>query len=545
MACALLQRKKLCKEKMMNEEQQITWLRSLREYLRQGNTVRLTEQVKEMGLENLLDPTFLNLAINNKAYQVIIFIATIGEANDYKKERFDRILAAYQYLAGQIDIDIAAEKCAGNKKNINFYKQVLLSSTSKSHEPIFKTEKASDNDYEFAVGFLLNTERIDAIITLLEYWNKINPTAIPWLKTCKMVVQRTEEIVQQNEAGELSMLVEKLINTSPKSQTAVIQELINYWASISLKSQKPENSLKSTKAALIQKSSYDQILNYAKALIINQLYENAIEQIEKLIGISVQEHAIHNAQSRQNSNTFNTKEAEETLITVNHLLISKGLKPFLMSGTLLGYARNNELLPHDKDIDLGIIGWENQFTIAHTLLESGIFKFDPVQLTGSNRYLLSANDLRTGVAIDFFLFHESRDFFIHGIDFDLGFTQNYKFSKFNLKEVEFLNNTFYIPDNFDKNLNENYGDWKKPDQDYIVTLESPAIISTNPIIRKLILHLELLKNVRLDIKSNKTKRIIKMAQGEIKAKLVDEILIAQGKLLNQENWISQITKGKK
>jgi hypothetical protein len=36
-----------------------------------------------------------------------------------------------------------------------------------------------------------------------------------------------------------------------------------------------------------------------------------------------------------------------------------------------------------------------------------------------------------------------------------------------------------------------------------------------------------------------------MAQGEIKAKLVDEILLAQGKLLNQENWISQITKGKK
>jgi hypothetical protein len=223
-------------------------------------------------------------------------------------------------------------------------------------------------------------------------------------------------------------------------------------------------------------------------------------------------------------------------------LASKNLRPFIISGTLLGYARNNDLLPHDKDIDLGIIGWEDQFTVAQALLECGYFKFDLSQLTGKNRFLISGHDLRTGIAVDFFLFHEKEDHFVHGIDFDVGFTQNYKFSKFNLQTINFLNHDFFAPSDIEKNLSENYGDWKTPDTNYIVTIESPALMHTNEDIKHLLIHLELLRNIQKNLRSKKTRKILEIMKPTPYFNTAFEIEKKIGKSLNQANWMQQLTQ---
>ena len=40
-----------------------------------------------------------------------------------------------------------------------------------------------------------------------------------------------------------------------------------------------------------------------------------------------------------------------------------------MSGTLLGFERDGKIFDHDKDFDIGIIGWQSQFTVAEALLD--------------------------------------------------------------------------------------------------------------------------------------------------------------------------------
>ena len=43
----------------------------------------------------------------------------------------------------------------------------------------------------------------------------------------------------------------------------------------------------------------------------------------------------------------------------------------MVSGTLLGYARTGSVLSHDKDMDVGLFGWEEQFEIVQRILDSG------------------------------------------------------------------------------------------------------------------------------------------------------------------------------
>jgi hypothetical protein len=528
----------------MNKQQQLIWLRRLREDLRLGDMEKLASDADEMGLEALLDPDFLTLARRHNAHQVVILIATLGQANTDETEKYIRLLAIFQFLTGVIDLNTAAElSSAGNTNSISFYKEVLKTIVDKQYKATFTRTSASTHDLEFSIGLLIDQDRSTTAIELLKLWTKIDHTALPWLKTCKELASRAIEVNLRSEAFHLAQSIEKIIGLAPKSQEKVIQEMRAQWSEISLKSQNSAMALKSTKAALANDQSQHLILNYAKALILNNSYSQAIEEIEKLIIISINESTTTNLETiKSGMNDFDVSAARETLVSVNKILKEKGLKPFIISGTLLGYARSQEILPHDKDIDFGIIGWENQFAVAQALITSGHFKFDLAQLTGKNRYLISGHDLKTGIAVDFFLFHENTDHYIHGIDFDVGFTQNYKFSKFELAEVNFLGDTFYVPNDIDKNLSENYGDWKTPDPDYVVTLESPALINKNDGTRELLIHLELLRNIKKNINSQKTKKILEIVSGGQFNHLKAEIEKKISKKLNPDNWLNQLTK---
>ncbi|AGI74712.1 hypothetical protein OA238_118p0180 (plasmid) [Octadecabacter arcticus 238] len=179
----------------------------------------------------------------------------------------------------------------------------------------------------------------------------------------------------------------------------------------------------------------------------------------------------------QNKGEFNRVTAEQSLCALNTILQDAGVSNFIISGTLLGCIRDGRIFEHDKDFDIGVIGWESQFDVAAALLKSGRFTFDPRNLRGHRLFLLPVFDLKTGYDCDIFFFHDKGDHYLHGIDVDQGFTINFKFSKFELIEHKFLGDTFLIPDQYDKMLSENYGDdWRTPDPKYFVLLESPALL---------------------------------------------------------------------
>lgn len=174
---------------------------------------------------------------------------------------------------------------------------------------------------------------------------------------------------------------------------------------------------------------------------------------------------------------FDRDAAEAALVRVNEVLKRAGLEVFIISGTLLGCIRDGRIFEHDKDFDLGVIGWEPQFDIASALLKSGEFSLNPRNLRGHNLYLMAVVHIETGFDFDIFFFHDKGDHFLHGIQSRLGYTFHYKFSKFGLKSHEFLQSEFLIPDDYSRMLAENYGpDWKQPNKNYFVKLESPALV---------------------------------------------------------------------
>ena len=173
---------------------------------------------------------------------------------------------------------------------------------------------------------------------------------------------------------------------------------------------------------------------------------------------------------------FNVDKASLALRQLAEICTKQDIKIFPVSGTLLGYAREGKLLDHDKDIDIGIIGWQKQFEICMALQTSGLFTIEPKFLTGHKTYCIPIRHNATGVWIDIFIYHEVEDKLVTGVDFFFGYRQTFAFTQFDLTPVRFLGVDMYVPSDIDLNLRENFGNWRIPDSSYLSHLESPSTI---------------------------------------------------------------------
>lgn len=487
----------------------LDWLRRFREDLRVGDMDSLTQHVELAGLDVLLDPEFLALAAQEDARSVVVLIATLGEANSDEPAPYQRWLAAYQYLQQQLDLSEAAERCAAcGSASAAFYAAVLQAAKQGGSLPSIGTAPTHVSDLQFTLELLVNTGHSSAMPTLLKAWQGVDRSDMPWLRACRAVAARSPRVHARKEAAELAQTIQWLLGRAPSTQSAVAQEMRVQCADVALKARQGELACLAAQDAFVHAPDVERRFTLAKAHVLAGQLPTAISHMHELLLHTLSDDfSPEGAANTEHTSPFDVLAAEDTLVAVNRLLRAKGLKPFLMSGTLLGHARHGGLLPHDKDVDLGLIGWEHQFTVAEALLEAGHFRLDLAQLSGHHRFLMSAHDLRNGMAVDFFLFHDKGDHFLHGIDFDMGFTQNFRFSKFDLVEVEFLDERFYVPSDIDRNLSENYGDWRTPAPSYVVTVESPALCDT-PESRTLLVYLEILKTITKRMKPQRVARIL-------------------------------------
>jgi len=509
LACVLLKKIKN-QEFFMDDQIYQKWLMLFREDLRARDAKSLAKNVQAAGLDIVLDMKFEDLVCEEDARQVAVLIGSIGEENSDNKLKYIRIKNTYQYLSGQIDIEPASMQCCvQNSKSYDFYKALLES--IKNSEPSLNINKifATADDIEFGIKLLINTGHSHWIFDLLKKWQSIDKTDLPWLKTCRYIVKRGQKASYQIECKNLSITCKKLIDLAPKNQAEVRTQMIIQWSELAYNSKDGLLARIASSAAIKIDSSFDQCLLYSKALILNGDLTQANQSLNSLLlKVTSEDKKTFLAKyDAKEKGIFDFKSAEATLKTANEILRSKGLKPFLAAGSLLGYARDGEILKHDKDVDIGIIGWENQFLVAQALLETGLFSLDLKNITGPNRFTISTNDLRNGTALDIFLFHDLGDCYLYGIDFDIGYTLNFKFTKFNLEEVNFLGENFYAPSNIDLHLKENYDDWREPIPGYVVPVESPAVV-INPITYQLTTYLEIFKNITEADKHHKIIRII-------------------------------------
>lgn len=174
--------------------------------------------------------------------------------------------------------------------------------------------------------------------------------------------------------------------------------------------------------------------------------------------------------------SFDVSKANVALADLVSLMSQTGQKIFLVSGTLLGYAREGKLMDHDKDIDVGMLGWEGMYDAVMHLITSGQFEVSPTFLKGEDTHYIAIMHIRTGVWIDLFIYHQIEDKWVTGVDFFFGYRQTFAFTPFEFKPVKFLGVDMYVPGDTDLNLEENFGNWRVPDPGYISHLESPSLV---------------------------------------------------------------------
>lgn len=198
---------------------------------------------------------------------------------------------------------------------------------------------------------------------------------------------------------------------------------------------------------------------------------------------------------KPNGAEFDPAVAAQALVALQAILAPAGLKVFLVSGTLLGYARGGGLLPHDKDIDVGVLGWESQFDIVLALLKSGQFEVNTSTMEGEKTYLLSVRHRATGIPVDVFIYHAQDGKYVTGVQGDYGYLQTFAFTPFQLEEVDFLGIKIHVPGDIDRNLTENFGNWQTPDPGYISHLESPSTVDVGGLVYQLVGRLKCLEAI--------------------------------------------------
>lgn len=142
--------------------------------------------------------------------------------------------------------------------------------------------------------------------------------------------------------------------------------------------------------------------------------------------------------------------AETALYHLKNELLLNGINIFLISGTLLGFYRNNKILSHDKDMDVGV--WENVDLkiVKQILSKSGFFYIQPSR----SKHVLRVKHL-SGLPIDIFKHYRNFNDYWHA-----GVKVSWHNSPFELKKVHAFGDWYYIPSDEKKYLEENYGNWR-------------------------------------------------------------------------------------
>lgn len=152
------------------------------------------------------------------------------------------------------------------------------------------------------------------------------------------------------------------------------------------------------------------------------------------------------------------------LVKLHTALSAAGLRPFLVSGTLLGVVRDGRLLDHDYDIDIGILpdgGSAEDVGVALAAVEGLQYELEEWRVWGRDA---------GGVAFDVFVHYEERGRYYHATR-----THSWWNSPFDLEPKAVGDNEFWVPDDTDAYLTENYGDWRAPTVFYDKTFDTPNL----------------------------------------------------------------------
>jgi hypothetical protein len=158
--------------------------------------------------------------------------------------------------------------------------------------------------------------------------------------------------------------------------------------------------------------------------------------------------------------------ARRALLDLKTDLDSGGFEFFLTGGTLLGAIRENDILKHDKDIDVGLMPGASVSAVQRHLECTGRFRIKPVPVDHLLR-VIHCN----GTTIDLFWHWMEDGRFVHQ-----GQKTKWWNTPFTLVSRSFLGTTFKVPSDPELCLSENYANWHEPAPDFDTFVDTPNMI---------------------------------------------------------------------
>jgi len=506
---------------MFSKSDMVRALSQLRPMVKDQNFAQIDAFAAEWGLDFLISDDFIDFSRRVKDPASVIFLSTLAVHNAKNPVRPQMILLAYQSIAAS---SISAGIAQLPKRHV--LRQVIASLAEKSPLPPTRLDsqkrKGTGQEWLLAMELCMDHGAPASALMLLHEHLRSASNADFLLLCAKALIERASGITASDAlpwkewiALQSAVFNELKRQKQDAAAEAVVQLLGEYCHFAG-----DQNESITWYRKIARSSDKSIIAQYQSARAYGHMqdFENALQELDEvLVRVCGQSNDWINknflnadADGDKSSNAqFNLSAAASALTDLQTSLSAVGLSPFLVSGTLLGYARNRGFLSHDKDIDVGIFASQNIFDVVTLLSQNGLFDVKYKYLRMEKTYQVPIIHRPTGMSIDIFVYHPHDDKLITGVQGNFGYTQNFTFTPFALETVKFLEIDFAIPADASLNLQENFGPWQVSDPYFISHLECPTTVDVGGTVYMVVARLEMLRAL-VEGKKIKVDRIAKI-----------------------------------
>lgn len=471
----------------LSPELQFTLTR-LNTALIQGDDALLASCFEGVDLNEILCQDTLGKVRARGKSVMTIFLATLAVSNEIEASRAQVWLDCYHSIARK---NLTPGLRALDERHVlRLTTQAVIQCLPLKRQDLSAC-KGNRQQWQDAFELAIDSRDWISAVSLLEKLSEKKTEPLAWLNISKALSERQEFFVDTSGIAQtdidyirLARLYEICANAASKVRAFDVAQSIGYLRAKCLETAGEYGKAIDYMQSLAKGKNFTNAkINIARCLCKSGDIPGAIDELDE----AIRHHktiAVLSSESppldpgmepaRPIDKKFDIAKASKALENLATVFNAHGLKFFLVSGTLLGYEREGKLLDHDKDIDIGVIGWEKQYEICMALQASTLFTVSPHFLKGQKSYYIPIRHNFTGVWIDIFVYHELDDKLVTGVDFFFGYRQTFAFTPFDLKPVNFLGVDMHVPSNTDLNLQENFGNWRVPDASYLSHLESPS-----------------------------------------------------------------------
>lgn len=481
------------------------------------------DQLEAITLEEINQNGFslvtLNEARKLRLSPAVVYLCSLAVENDSPYNRFSDWLNIYQGILGK-----SAEKFDPDSRDV----LVIAAQSIVSGHPLdskkLQAVSSLGSSWIDALELLLDHQRYDAVLGLVNEIAGRKLNFREWLSVVECFFNRVKHFPNAGSRVDLGKALE-LMYAEIQGDGEQIQKLrskiLLYAANAYLHSELPDEAIRVCMQvganAADENDRYYVQFSLARAYCIMGDLASSIGWLDKLLLERLKKHQIDQSSeefisdaipeaaalvlSQNKKPNFDVDSAGQALRDLQVSLAAEGITPFLVSGTLLGYAREGALLSHDKDVDVGVFENTDSYALVNALIKSQKFQLDFNRVGKYNVYSLPVVHWSTGIVIDIFIYRKEGDRLVTGVDNYFGYLQKFTFTPFDVRPVKFLGVDFYVPADIDLNLRENFGEWRVSDPNYFSHLESPATVDVGGDVYQLVGRLrtlECLMSNRLD-----------------------------------------------